>query len=73
MQIEHLSNKAAIDALKFGTKMGKLRDKITTKKLQTFLEAMAIATKLIDLDEDRRDMRKKDKEREPRSKDEKKE
>ena len=32
MQIEYLSNEAAIDALKYGTKMGKLRDKITTKK-----------------------------------------
>ena len=34
---------------------------------------MAIITKLIDLDEDRRDMQKKDDERGPRRKDEKKE
>ena len=60
MQIEHLSNEVAIDALKFGTKMGKLKDNITTKKPQTFPDAMAIATKLIDLDENRRNMRKKD-------------
>ena len=60
IQIEHLSNEAAIDALKYGTKMGKLRDKIIIKKPQTFSEVMDIATKLIDLDEDRRDIRKKD-------------
>ena len=52
MQIEHLSSKAAINALKYDTKMGKLRDKIMTKKPQTFPEAMVIATKVIDLDED---------------------
>ena len=73
MQIEHLSNESAIDALKFGTKMGKLRDKITIRKSHTFLEAMAIAAKLINLDEDRRDMQKKEDERGPRRKDEKKE
>ena len=72
MQIEHLSNESAIDALKFRTKMGKLRDKITIKKLYTFPEAMAITTKLIDLDEDRRDMRKKEDKRGPRRKDKKK-
>ena len=71
MQIEHLSNESAIDALKFGTKMTKLRDKITTNKPYTFPEAMAIATKLIDLDEDRRDMRKRDDERGPKRKEEK--
>ena len=60
MQIEHLSSEAAIDALKYGTKMAKLREKIMTKKPQTFPEAMAIATKLIDLDEDLRDTRRKD-------------
>ena len=56
MQIEHLSNESAVDALKFKTKLRKLRNKITTKKPQTFSEVMAIATKLINLDEDRRDM-----------------
>ena len=55
-----MSNESAVNALKFGTKLRKLRDKITTKKPQTFLEAMAIATKLINLDEDRREIRKKD-------------
>ena len=73
MQIEHLSNESAIDALKFGTKLRKLRDKITTKKPQTFPEAMEIATKLIDLDEDRRDMRKRHDERGPKRREEKKE
>ena len=73
MQIEHLSNELAIDALKFGTKLRKLRDKITTKKPQTFSEAMAIATKLIDLDEDRRDMQKKDDERVPKQREERRE
>ena len=52
MQIEHLSNEVAIDVLKYETKMGKLRDKIMTKKLQTFSKIMAIVTKLIDLDEE---------------------
>ena len=73
MQIEHLSNESAIDALKFGTKLRKLRDKITTKKPQTFPEAMAIATKLIDLDEDKRDMQKKDGERVSKRREERKE
>ena len=73
MQIKHLSNEAAIDALKFGTKLEKLRDKITIKKAQTFLEAMAIVTTPIDLDKDIRDMQKKDKERGPRRTEEKKE
>ena len=67
-----MSNESAVDALKFGTKLRKLQDKITTKKPQTFPEAMAIATKLIDLDEDRRDMRKRDDERGPKRKEEKK-
>ena len=55
-----MSNKVAIDALKYSTKMEKLRDKIMTKKPQTFPEAMAIITRLIYLDEDRRKMRKKE-------------
>ena len=70
MQIEHLSDESAIDALKFGTKLRKLRDKITTKKPQTFPEAMAIATKLIDLDEDRREMQKKEDEKFPKRREE---
>ena len=34
--------------------MGKLRDKITTKKLSTFSEAISITTRLMDLDEDKK-------------------
>ena len=60
IQIEHLSNEAAIDTLKYGTKIGKLREKIMTKKPQTFPKAMVIATKLIDLDKDLRDTCTKD-------------
>ena len=62
MQIEYLSNEVALDALRYGTKMGKLKDKIMMKKSQTFPEAMAIATKLIDLIKVRREMRKKENE-----------
>ena len=40
--------------------MGKLRDKILIKKSHTFHEAIAIATMLIVLDEDRREMWKKE-------------
>ena len=40
--------------------MTKLWEKIMTKKPQTFPEAMAITTKLIDLDKDLRDTRRKD-------------
>ena len=56
MQIEHLSNEAAIDVLKYEIRMEKLREKIMIKKPQTFPEAMVITTKLIDLDKDRREI-----------------
>ena len=53
--------------------MGKLRDKILIKKSHTFHEAIAIATMLIVLDEDRREMWKKESnEKAEKRKDEKK-
>ena len=54
MQIENLSDETAIEAMKNGTWLGKLKDKIMTKEPTTFSEVMAMATKLIKMDEDRR-------------------
>ena len=54
MQIENLSDKMTIEAMKNGTRLGKLNDKIMTKEPTTFSEVMAMATKLIKMDEDRR-------------------
>ena len=61
MQIENLSDKMAIEAMKNGTQLGKLKDKIMTKEPTTFSEVTAMATKLIKMDEDRRLRRKDDK------------
>ena len=61
MQIENLSDETAIEAMKNGTRLGKLKDKIMTKEPITFSEVMAMETKLIKMDEDRRLRRKDDK------------
>ena len=62
MQIKCLSDEAVVDALKNGTRMGKLRDKITTKKSSTFSKVMAIATKSKDVDKDKK-LHKKEEEK----------
>ena len=54
IQIEKISDEQAIEALKNGTCLGMLRDKININEPTTFSEAMAMATKLIKMDEDRR-------------------
>ena len=54
MQIENLSDEVAIEAMKNERRIGKLKDKIMTKKPTTFSEVMSMAMKLIKLDEDRR-------------------
>ena len=54
MQIEILSDEMAIEAMKNGIRLGKLKDKIMTKEPTTFSEVMSMAMKLIKLDEDRR-------------------
>ena len=54
IQIEKLSDEQAIEALKNETCLGMLRDKINIKEPTTFSKAMAMATKLIKMDEDRR-------------------
>ena len=61
MHIENLSDETAIEAMKNGTRLGKLKDKIMTKEPTTFSEMMAMATKLIKMDEDRRLRREDDK------------
>ena len=61
MQIENLSDEIAIEAMKNGTRLRKLKDKIMTKEHITFFEVMAMATKLIQLDEDRKVRREDDK------------
>ena len=40
--------------MKNGTRLGKLKDDIMIEKFKTFFEVMAMATKLIEMDEDRR-------------------
>ena len=47
IQIENLSDETAIEAMKNGTRLRKLKDKIMTKEPKTFSEVMAMATKLI--------------------------
>ena len=54
MQIENLSDETTIEAMKNGTRLGKLKDKIMTKEPTTFFKVMAMAIKLIKMDEDRR-------------------
>ena len=54
MRIQNLSDETAIEALKNGTRLGRLKDDILVQEPSTFTEAMAMATKLIKMDEDRR-------------------
>ena len=54
MQIENLSDEVAIEALKNGTRLEKLKDKILTKEPRTFSKVMSMAIKLIKMDDDRR-------------------
>ena len=61
IQIENLSDETAIETLKNGTRLGRLKDDILVYKPSTFTEAMAMAIKLIKMDEDRRLWREDDK------------
>ena len=54
IQIKNLSDEQAIEAMKNGTCLEKLKDKIMTKEPATLSTVMAMAMKLIKLDEDRR-------------------
>ena len=54
MQIKNLSDEVAIEAMKNGTRLGKLKNKIMIKKPITFFEVMSMVIKLIKLDKDRR-------------------
>ena len=61
MQIHNLSDEMAIEAMKNGTRLGRLKDDIMVQETSTFTEAMAMATKLIKMNEDRRLWREDDK------------
>ena len=61
MQIQNLSDKIAIEAMKNGTWLGRLKDDIMVQEPSTFTEAMTMATKLIKMDEYRRLRRDDDK------------
>ena len=54
MRIQNLSDETAIEALKNGTRLGRLKDDILVYEPSTFTEVMTMATKLIKMDEDRR-------------------
>ena len=54
MRIQNLSDKTTIEALKNGTRLGRLKDDILVYEPSTFTESMAMKTKLIKMDEDRR-------------------
>ena len=54
IQIQNLSDEMAIEAIKNGTRLGKLKEDIMIEKPKTFSEVMAMVTKLIEMDEDRR-------------------
>ena len=54
MRIQNLSDEIAIEALKNGTRLGRLKDDILIYEPSTFTEAMAMATRLIKMDEERR-------------------
>ena len=58
---KNLRDEVAIEAMKNGIRFGKLKEKILTKEPATFFEVMAMTTKLIKLDEDRRTRRYDDK------------
>ena len=61
MKIQNLSDETAIEAMKNGTRLGRLKDDIMVQEPSTFTEAMVMATKLIKMDEDRRLRREDDK------------
>ena len=61
MRIQNLSDETAIEALKNGIRLGRLKDDILVYEPSTFTEAIAMATKLIKMDEDRRLRRDDDK------------
>ena len=65
--MEHLNDEVVADAMKMGTRMGKLHDQIMIKKPQTFSEVMATTIKFLNLDEDRK-MQKKGKQKIPKRK-----
>ena len=54
IQIENLSDEVAIEAMKKGTRLEKLKDKILTKEPLTFSEVISMDMKLIKMDDDRR-------------------
>ena len=53
MRIQNLSDETAIEALKNGTRLRRLKDDILVYEPSTFTEAMAMATKMIKMDKDR--------------------
>ena len=53
MRIQNLSDETTIEALKNGTWLGRLKDNILVQEPSTFIESMAMATKLIKINEDR--------------------
>ena len=61
IQIENLSDETAIEVIKNGKRLGKLKDKIMIKEPKNFSEVMVMAIKLIKMDEDRRLRREDDK------------
>ena len=50
MQIQNLSDETAIEAMKNGTRLGRLEDDIMVQEPSTFTKAMEMATGLIDMD-----------------------
>ena len=54
MQIQNLSDEMAIEAMKNGTWLERLKDDIMVQEPSTFTKAMAMAIKLIKMDENRR-------------------
>ena len=48
------THQVAIEEMKNGTRLGKLKDKILTKEPHTFFEGTTKAKKLIKMDDDRR-------------------
>ena len=61
MRIQNLSDEITIEALKNRTRLGRLKDDIMVKKPATFTKDMVLATRLIDMDEDRRVRQEDDK------------
>ena len=61
MQIQNLSDETAIEAMKNGMWLERLKDDIMVQEPSTFTKAMAMATKLIKMDEYRRLRREDDK------------